>query len=184
MNQKNLNEIIDVGDVNSFDYKFLKKISEKSSFDEIKTFYFENKPKINLIKFDNDDNLPIQVAIYSKDYNSTKLIIENFQNPNDINQQNDEGNSALHTSASLSNTEEITELLLLNHADVNLKNNKKQTPLHLSIGKNRVNNSKLLLNHENVKINEIDVYGFSPFLKACASQCYDVIDLLLEKNAI
>jgi ankyrin repeat protein len=182
MNQKNLNEIIDIGDVNSFDYKFLKKISEKSSFDEIKTFYFENKPKINLIKFDNDDNLPIQVAIYSKDYNSTKLIIENFQNPNDINQQNDEGNSALHTSASLSNTEEITELLLLNHADVNLKNNKKQTPLHLSIGKNRVNNSKLLLNHENVKINEIDVYGFSPFLKACASQCYDVIDLLLEKK--
>lgn len=183
MNNKNLNEIIEIGDVNSFDYKFLKKINEKSSFEEIKNFYYENKSKINLLKLDNDENLPIQVAIYNKDYNSTKLIIENYKNPiEDINKQNDEGNSALHTSVSLSQTEEITELLLLNHADVNLKNNKNQTPLHLSIGKNRIENTKLLLKNENIKINEIDNYGFSPFLKACASQCYDVIDLLLNEK--
>ena len=63
-----------------------------------------------------------------------------------------------------------------------IQNNKNQTPLHLSIGKNRKENTKILLNNEDIKINEIDNYGFSPFLKACASQCYDVIDLLLEKK--
>ena len=180
---KNLNEIIDIGDVNSLDYIFLKKITDKIPFSEIKSFYLENKQKINLLNPDNDENLPLQVAIYSKDFNSSKLIIENFSNiETDINKQNDLGNSALHTSVSLLNTEEITEFLLLNHANINLKNFKLQTPLHLSVAKNRIKNTQILLNNENIKLNEIDKNGFTPFLKACASQCYDVINLLLEKK--
>ena len=44
-----------------------------------------------------------------------------------------------------------------------------QTPFHLACGKNRLLNVKALLSFPQTELNVTDAYGFTPFMKACAS---------------
>ena len=181
MNKKN--DIFETDDQTLPQNIFLTKIKLKSPFEEIKSYYNENKDNIDLTKRDIDKNLPLQISIYSKDYNSTKLIIENFKNKNDINLQNSLGWSALHTSCALKDTNEITQLLLLNDSDINLLNKNNQTPLHIACGKNRIENIQILLSTFKIDLNPIDYNGFTPLIKAAASQSYESINcLLLDKG--
>ena len=177
MNKKN--DIFETDDQTLPQNIFLTKIKLKSPFEEIKSYYNENKDNIDLTKRDIDKNLPLQISIYSKDYNSTKLIIENFKNKNDINLQNSLGWSALHTSCALKDTTEITSLLISHNADVNLLNKNKQTPLHIACGKNRIENIQILLSTFKIDLNPIDYNGFTPLIKAAASQSYESINCLL-----
>jgi ankyrin repeat protein len=175
----NKNDIFETDDQTLPQNIFLSKIKLKSPFEEIKTYYNENKQNIDLTKRDIDKNLPLQISVYSKDYNSTKLIIENFKNKDDINLQNSLGWSALHTSCALKDTNEITQLLLLNDSDINLLNKNNQTPLHIACGKNRVENIQILLSSTKINLNIIDYNGFTPLIKAAASQSYEAINALL-----
>ncbi len=60
----------------------------------------------------------------------TEMIRQLLQHGADINMQNSDGGTALHTAAFFGNAD-AAELLLQNGAEVNVKNNKKFTPLDL-----------------------------------------------------
>lgn len=164
---------------------FLSKIKFKESVQEIESYYTKNKNEIDLIKPDNDKNLPLQIAVSAKQYEIVNFIIKNFANKaKDINLVNSLGWSALHSSCILSLTQDITTLLINNGADINLENKNKQTPLHLACGKNRVENVKVLLSYPDIEINIKDYNGFTPLIKSCASVAYDCAKCLLNQKNI
>lgn len=178
-------ELVKKEDEKSPQYIFISKIRYKEPTSDIEEYYKNNKDNIDLTKHDIDKNLPLQLAVSAKNYEGVQFIINNFANKKkDINLVNSLGWSALHTSCTLPNTEEITTLLINNGADINLENKHKQTPLHLACGKNRTNNIKVLLSYPSIELNSIDYNGFTPLLKACASLSYESALLLISQDNI
>lgn len=164
---------------------FISKLRFKTTRQDLESYYNEHKSEISLIQPDIDKILPLQTAISAKNYDAVDFLIKNFDNKDkNINLSNSLGWTALHTSCTLTNTEEITALLIHNGADVNFLNKKKQTPLHLACGKNRAENVKVLLSSTKIELNLQDDLGFTPFIKACASQAYEVIPILLNEPQI
>ena len=56
--------------------------------------------------------------------------------------------------------------------------------MHLACGKNRIENVNILIINPKIKYNPIDYQGFTPLIKACASQAYDVVKCLLRSKDV
>lgn len=164
---------------------FLNKFQLKAPISEIKSYYEENKAKINLNIQDDDDYYPLHQVVLLKNLPYIQFITENLPNKEkDINNVDSIGNSALHLASTLKNADEIIYYLIQQGADINLCNSKGQTPLHLACGKNRLENVNTLLSNPNIQYNPIDQQGFTPLIKACASQAYDVVKSLLRSKDV
>lgn len=163
----------------------LNKFQLKVPISEIKSYFEENKSKINLNLQDDDDYYPLHQVVLLKYLPYIQFIVENLPNKEkDIDNVDSIGNSALHLACTLKNADEIIYYLLQQGADINLCNNKGQTPLHLACGKNRLENVNILLNNPKIQYNPTDQQGFTPLIKACASQAYDVVKSLLRSKDV
>ena len=70
------------------------------------------------------------------------------------------GLTPLHVAAS-DGSEDVVELLLVNHAEVNAKDNIGATPLHLAVAKGHKDVAELLLANK-AEVNAKDNIGMTP----------------------
>ena len=56
--------------------------------------------------------------------------------------------------------------------------------MHLASGKNKIEIINILLANPKTDYNPVDYQGFTPLIKACASQAYDVVKIFLRSTDI
>ena len=161
-NINNINVNINYNSNNSPKTKKNVKISENN-------FTINNIINVN----DINNNLNIELLIYSKKGYKEKILEIIGQKGVDINYKNENGWTALHYACDEGNLK-IAEILIKAHCDVNIKNNDKKTPLHYSVSRGYFDITKLLVENggdlnclDNEKNNLIHIcssYGFDELL--------------------
>lgn len=92
--------------------------------------------------------------------NAVADVLIKAMTPDMLNIQDIRGNTALHYAAEYENTYILIKLLD-NNSNINITNNKRQTPIYLSIKINNVDGVfQLLIRRANIKIK--DIYGHLP----------------------
>lgn len=66
--------------------------------------------------------------------------------------------------------------------EINAKDEFNRTRLHIAVSHHDVDLVRTLVNKPGIKLDEVDDFGFTPFLLAAASGYNDIIQILLEKN--
>lgn len=97
----------------------------------------------NLIPSKKTEEVSVQNLILQGRYDEAKNM---FLTKTDINECDDNGNTALHTASQVGDTDLVTYLLLKN-ADSTLKNNEGQTALHIAILNGRYGAARVLAEH-------------------------------------
>ena len=146
----------------------------------------ENSFSINNININNlndtssNNNLNIELLIYSKKGYKEK-ILEIISHKNvDINYQNENGWTALHYACDEGNLK-IAEILIKDHCNVNMKNNDKKTPLHYSVTRGYFDITKLLIENGG-DVNCVDNEN-NNLIHICSMYGYDeLLSYLLNKN--
>lgn len=120
---------------------------------------------------------PIHHAALRGNLSSTCLIVKKLIEQQKlwlINEQKDDGFTALHLSC-LNNHYDVAKCLIeLGNANLNLKNLNQQTPLQLAIERQHVNMIKLLIDHK-ANLNEQNKEGDTPL--HCLLRNYNMIQL-------
>ena len=144
-------------DLNSKDYNgnTVLHLASDSSFLEVIKILIKNKANVN-IKNKKEES-PLHYAVRTGALESISLLIDAGA---DINSQNKKGETALM----IQNDLKITELLLKNNVDVNIKDNSGQTALHHSIKKEKSEVISLLL-EKGADVNIQDNKGSTPLHK-------------------
>lgn len=119
-------------------------------------------------------------AILANNIETTKLLLQN--QPLLINEQDLNGNTALHYAAHLGSPE-LVKILLEYGGDNGKQNNLGQTPLLLSIHANNIKITKVLLEKKPNYIDKIDQDGFTILHYAIQLNKYELIELLFEYKA-
>ena len=143
--------------VNERDMRAAENVCRKANgnldFSRALTFAVENElPEMYdmLMKYGGQikiRNTLIHYFIYKRNYAfCEKLIADGF----DINTRNTEGNLPLHIAAETDNVR-IIELLIKNKAKVSVKNNAKQTALHVAAQNGCFNAFRILREYDNDK---------------------------------
>jgi len=98
----------------------------------------------------------------------------------DINIQNGEGDTPLHTAVK-NDYPEVTKFLIENGADLNFANIVGQSPLHLSAGLGNLELTKILV-EAGATLDIRDLSGQSPFHLAAWNQNFELVTYLIEKG--
>ena len=94
----------------------------------------------------------------------------------------DSGNTPLHAVAGRNNYDTVERLILDDGADVNVKNDGGQTPLHFAIWKNAVKSAEVLLNN-GADANMRSGDGATPLQIAALYGSHDIAALLIRRGA-
>ena len=126
---------------------------------------------------------PLIEAASSGKIEDVKILLS--QTGIDVNEQDDEGNSAL-LEASKEDHADIVNLLLKQPCiDINQENNVGVTPLHMAASSWSSHEIVgLLLSFPNIQVNRQDELGRAPLHKAANYACNEVIKILLNHPAI
>lgn len=119
-------------------------------------------------------------AINSGNFNLVKEIIEENKNI-DINIQGNNGWTYLHYSVAQGEYE-ITNYLLENGANPDIKNHINNYPLNYAINYENIEIVKLLIEYH-ANINIVDFHGFSPIFNAIEKNNTDLFKLLISNGA-
>ena len=142
-----------------------------------------DKKELHVDKLKHGRSLLLSAA-YREDLNSIPLLVENGVNVNEKNSFGDTTLSCvLQLARSPNSAMEITKLLLKLGADINLKNDKFETPLQIACSVNLDKVAELLLEHgsqPNVK-NAHDSY--SPLHHAGQNDNANLVKILLQYGA-
>ncbi|UTE77466.1 ankyrin repeat domain-containing protein [Rossellomorea sp. KS-H15a] len=123
-------------------------------------------------------------AIYKGDIEKVKGILADNYN---VNQKNDEGETALHFAA-LYEKPVLSELLLSSGADATIKNNSGETPIHLAVRYGEFDTIEAIYDH-NFDLNIKNDDGETPMLQmfdavdTSDQDLMDMYDFLVERGA-
>ncbi|EAY19457.1 ankyrin repeat protein, putative [Trichomonas vaginalis G3] len=98
-----------------------------------------------------------------------------------INEKNENGQTALHYSA-YQNSKETSELLISHGANINEKMNNGETALHIAAAQNSKETAELLISH-GANINEKDKNGNTALFVAAYINCKAIAELLISHGA-
>jgi ankyrin repeat protein len=131
------------------------------------TLYSCRKKDISILSISIVKNYLDIFNLFLEKVDDINMIIEN------------ESNYTMIHNAVARNNLEIANILINNGANVNVNDNCRITPLHLSTSEEM---TTLLLNN-NANVNEIDTRGKSPLLICCENSKKHLIKLLLDHGA-
>jgi len=132
----------------------------------------------------------LAVAVGNKDVVSKLVEAE----PKSISSENAFGNTCLHC-ATRSGSSGVVELLLSKGADVNQKNHRGSTSLHIACflasptssndddGDQYLKTATVLLNNDKIDVDAKDISGYTPLHIAAQRGCDDMVKLLIDKGA-
>lgn len=100
----------------------------------------------------------------------------------DVNQRDEQGDSALHHAVAEAQIEVVNVLLKRANIDVNLRNNKGETPLHLAGSRGRPKTVALLI-EKGAELNAVDNIGKTALCWAASEGRPETIQALLDKGA-
>jgi len=95
-----------------------------------------------------------------------------------VNSQTSDGTTPL-ISAILADRPEVVDTLLRHGADMNMTNNRHESPLHIACSTGSPKMVAMLLAQPNIRINAPDSGGDTPLLIACVGNSSKVVELLL-----
>ncbi|XP_074660814.1 uncharacterized protein LOC141913248 isoform X2 [Tubulanus polymorphus] len=95
---------------------------------------------------DNRGCFPLHLAAWSSNVEICQLLLTNGPSLANANEQNTEGDTALHTAAQYGHTD-VVSVLLENFADPGVRNKKDETPLDLAAQYGRLETVDLLITH-------------------------------------
>ena len=154
------------------------KIIKKINFDELHNSS-NNATLNNAINKDNEKNR--ELLLISKKGDKEKLLELLSSNQVNINFQDENGWSALHSACDEGNLK-IVEILIKSKIDLNLRTNDKKAALHISVSRGYFDISKLLIEN-GANINIRDSEKNLP-IHICAKEGHDeLLSFILEKNS-
>ncbi|CUS12704.1 unnamed protein product [Tuber aestivum] len=141
----------------------------------------EANPKL-AYRRDSDDRLPIHWAC---SYNRLPIVqLLTQQKGFDVDAQDGSGWSPLMIAVSVEDGDQMVDLLLSREADVNLKTNGGQTPLHFCASKSRLSAARKLLSPPyKASTRTADTRGQQPIHRAAAAGSLPMVKLLLENRS-
>jgi serine/threonine-protein phosphatase 6 regulatory ankyrin repeat subunit A len=125
-----------------------------------------------------DGQTALHLAAMQDEYLTRTVLEHGF----DINVRNLDGETPLMCAVNVDNTETVI-LLLKNHADVNVVDDKQQTCLHLAASKDKSGSVTQLLLRRNADTELVDAIGLTPLLVAAFNGNDVVTRKLLQHGA-
>lgn len=166
-------------------YKYLSDIKKNKFLKPLHNeFEFSVKAKYDFIKLIIDNYTLIGAIETGNMERVKKLLNEDNEIHNYINEKDDEGNTPLHYAIYYDNLELIELLLKQKNIKVNAKNEKGFAPLHIVILGNSINSLNILeyLLDNGANINVQDKNGHTPLHVAISQNDIEVIEMLLERR--
>lgn len=141
-----------------------------------------NMKIIEILEYQLDDfkSTP-QVATYFIRQEAFNRLMST--NQFDLNQVDDHYASVLHQAAA-SNNIRVIIYCIENGVDVNIKNVKNFTPLHLAVSNGHLDASLLLASHKKIDINAKSIDGFTPLIVAAKNGYDKIVGVLLSNPNI
>ncbi|KAH6934284.1 hypothetical protein HPB50_022864 [Hyalomma asiaticum] len=125
--------------------------------------------------------MPLHGASYAGNKFLVKMMAVACVN---LNEGDKDGDTALHYAV-YGNKPEMLELLINSGADVNIRNKRKYTPIHVAVNKQHVRCVRVLTNYSGrLDANAQDKYGDTPLHDAVEKKRLDILDLLLNVPTI
>ncbi|EAY15979.1 ankyrin repeat protein, putative [Trichomonas vaginalis G3] len=134
-----------------------------------------------LVYFDQTNDVNT-CFLYSARFNILSLLKYFLSHGANINEKNENGETALHIAA-LNNSKETAELLISHGANINEKDNSKRTPLFDAAENNSKETAELLISH-GANINEKDKYGQTALHYAARFNSKETAELLISHGAV
>lgn len=131
---------------------------------------------------DSDGRSPLLWAVSMGHKDIVEYILQNHK-PADIDQTDESGWTVVHIASSTGNVDMLNLILPLG-PDVNEKANAGQTPLHLAVGKTRIDAVRILLdNGAKPSVRVKDGQGQIPLIRAAANGSLVMVKILLENGS-
>ncbi len=92
----------------------------------------------------------------------------------------------LYNSVKNNNLSEVQRLLETENININYQNDKESgwTALHLSCKHGLTDIARVLLQHRNINVDSVNVFGNSPFLIACSNGRTETVKLLIQDSRV
>jgi len=152
------------------------------SIREIKLRLQRNSTEFELNASNNTSNAPSLEAI-DRQIEALEAI-KTESNYEDINKQDNSGNTALILAAKNGYVEEVEALLDCQDTNINTKNNNGDTALIYAIKFRRIEIANLLLNHQRTNVNETDDQGQTALIHSVLVRDAEQLNALLAHQAI
>ncbi|EAY03167.1 hypothetical protein TVAG_345410 [Trichomonas vaginalis G3] len=129
-----------------------------------------------LVYFDQTNGID-KCFVYSIMFNIPSILEYFFSQGANINEKDENGETALH-NATIENNEETVEFLITHGANINEKNENEETALHYAATNNCTQIAEFLILH-GANINEKDKKGKTALHNASIWNCKETADLLI-----
>lgn len=158
-------------------------LASKNNFFEIVKLLLDKDTNLQLRDKDLSGNNALFYAIDGYSINIVKYLLNNYKNKININETNNNGQTALFVAAKKGSTK-LTKLLIENGANVNHVNNEGSTPLHAAVF-NRTSNPALIdfLIDKGANINAQTNDGYTPLFYAVIMGKVNDVKTLLKHGA-
>ncbi|EAY02571.1 ankyrin repeat protein, putative [Trichomonas vaginalis G3] len=133
-----------------------------------------------LVYFDQTNDIN-KCFVYSSIFNIPSLFEYFLSHGANINEKDEDGETALHLAAQ-HNSKETAELLLSHGANINEKDEDGETALHLATNENYPEIAEVLLSH-GANINEKNKYGKTALHLAAQHNSKEAVEVLLSHDA-
>lgn len=127
------------------------------------------------------DETPLRSALLSGRSDIAMLLVTNGADPN-VHDRCDHGFTPLHACAGKIKDPDLLKLLIAHHAEVNIRSDDGETPLHVAANFDNVDNATTLLNC-GAAVNAQDDIGMTPLDLAAFYGNTDMISFLLAHHA-
>ena len=169
----------DVNAVNAFKEPIVFAAARRKHRDIIRYLFEERNADLTMTDV-NGDNI-LYTTIKENDLISMKYVLDEKKIPLDVSGKNKYGRALLHLAAFFNNVSILSYLVEEKHADVNISDNKGQTPLHRAAYHNQTMACEYLIKH-GANIMQEDENGTTPLQMTSSQNLTEYMENALQKR--